>query len=107
MRGTRAGWQNRQGSVKCFDIESGKKLHQLVRKIEEWGKKGAKAIQRGYIDFLNRNGEKFDWDNDDLSELEVVSEQPKLVDPGVAEVPLSAEPKEKLGGPGESAEKPL
>ena len=34
--------------------------NQLVRKIEEWGKKGAKAIKRGCIDFLNRNGEKFD-----------------------------------------------
>ena len=110
---------NRQGSVKCWDIESGKVLHRrtvtqlpwpldnkLVRKIEEWGKKGASAIKRGCIDFLNRNGEKFDWENDDLSELEVVSEQPKLVDPGVAEILLAAEPKEELGGSHEVKEKP-
>ena len=80
---------NRQGSVKCFDIETGKILHRrtvtqlpwpldnrLVKKIEEWGKKGAAAIKRGCIEFLNRAGKKFDWDNDDLSDLEVVSEQP-------------------------------
>ena len=55
-------------------------------------------FKRGCIDFLNRNGEKFDWENDDLSELEVVNEQPKLVDPGLAEIPLDAEPEEELGG---------
>ena len=55
---------NRQGSVKCFDIETGKILHRrtvtqlpwpldnrLVKKIEEWGKKGAAAIKRGCITF--------------------------------------------------------
>ena len=36
-------------------------------------------IKKGCIEFLNRNGENFDWENDDLSELEVVNEQPKLV----------------------------
>ena len=110
---------NRQGSVKCFDVKSGKILHRrtvtqlpwpldnrLVRKVEEWGKKGVKAIKRGCIDFLNRKGEKFDWDNDDLSELEVVSKQPKLMDPGVAEIPLSAEPEEELGGSPAVTEKP-
>ena len=44
-----------------------------MRKIKEWGKKGAKAIKKDYIDFLNRKGEKFDWGNGDLSELEVVN----------------------------------
>ena len=61
---------NRQGSVKCFDIETGKILHRrtvtqipwpldniLVRKVEAWGKKGARAIKRGRIEFLNRKGE--------------------------------------------------
>ena len=55
---------------------------------------------------MNRTGEKFDWDNDDLSELEVVGEQPKLVDPGVAEVPLSAASEEELGGSPVVPEKP-
>ena len=55
---------------------------------------------------MNRNGEKFDWENDNISELEVVNERPKLVDPGVAEIPLAAEPEEELGGPQEVKEKP-
>ena len=54
--------------------------------------------KKGLYRVFNRRGEKFDWDNDDLSELEVVSEQPKLVDPGVAEAPLPTEPKGELGG---------
>ena len=36
---------------------------------------------RGKINFLNRNGEKFDWDNDNLDEIQVVDEEPKLVQP--------------------------
>ena len=78
-----------------------------MKKVEEWGKKGAAAIKRGCIEFLNRAGKKFDWDNDDLSELEVVSEQPKLVDPGVAEAPLPDAPKEELGASSATPEKPL
>ena len=79
--------------------------NRLVKKVEEWCKKGARAIKRGCIGFLNRKGEIFDWENDDLSELEVVNKQPKLVDPGVAEIPLDAEPEEELGGSQEVKEK--
>ena len=35
----------------------------------------------------NRKGEKFDWDDNDLSNLEVADEQPKMADPGVADIP--------------------
>ena len=92
---------NRQGSVKCFSIETGRILYRrtvkavpwpedgkLIRKVEEWGKRAVRAIKRGCIKFLNRNGERFDWDNDDLSDLEVNNEQPKLTDPGVADIPV-------------------
>ena len=64
---------NKQGSVKCFDIESGNILHRrtmtqlpwpldnrLAKGVEAWGKKGARAIKKGCIEFLNRNREKFD-----------------------------------------------
>ena len=91
---------NRQGSVKCFDIETGRLLHRrtvtqvpwpldnhLLQKVESWGKRSVRAIKRNRIDFLNRKGEQFDWDNDDLSDLEVTDEQPKMIDPGVADVP--------------------
>ena len=36
----------------------------------------------------------------------MVNEQPKLVDPGVTEAPLSDEPKDELGGSSVVAEKP-
>ena len=37
---------------------------------------------------MNRKGEKFDWDNDDLADLTAVNEQPKLVHPDIiAEIP--------------------
>ena len=68
----------------------------LIRKVEAWGKKGARAIKRGRIKFLNRKGEKFDWDNDDLTDLEVVDEQPKLIDPGVADIPVPDEYDEEI-----------
>ena len=71
--------------------------NRLVKKVEEWGKKGVSTIKRGCIYFLNRNGDKFDLEDDDLSELEVVDEQPKLVDPGVAEISLS--PKKSPAAP--------
>ena len=59
----------------------------MIRKVEAWGKRSVHAIKRNRIDFLNRKGEKFDWDNVDLSDLEVTDEQPKMIDPGVADVP--------------------
>ena len=68
---------NRQGSLNCFDLETGKVVvrrsakqllwpDRLLKKAEEWGKKGKSAVLRGQIKFLNRHGLKFEWDNDDL-----------------------------------------
>ena len=45
-----------------------------------------RAIKQGCIKFLNRKGEKFNWDNDNLSDLEVADKQSKLTDPGVADI---------------------
>ena len=55
---------NRQGSIKCFDIESGKILHRrtvtqlpwpldnrLVRKVEEWGKRGPQQSKEAALIF--------------------------------------------------------
>ena len=55
---------NRQGSIKCFDIESEKMFHhrtvtqlpwlldnRLVKKVEVWGKKEARAIKRAALSF--------------------------------------------------------
>ena len=35
------------------------------------------------IKFLNRHGHRFDWDNDDIDEIEVIIEEPKKVLPDV------------------------
>ena len=43
----------------------------LLQKAEEWGNKGKSAVLRGQIKFLNRHGLKFNWDNDDLKEIEL------------------------------------
>ena len=45
----------------------------LVRKANVWGKKGKNAILKGQIKFLNRKGEKFDSDNNDLTEIEMAN----------------------------------
>ena len=36
---------------------------------------------RNKLEFLNRNGKKFDWENDDLAEIEVQTVEEKLVQP--------------------------
>ena len=43
---------------------------------------------RNKLEFLNRNGEKFDWEDDDLAEIEVKTKEEKLVQPDfIAEIP--------------------
>ena len=52
------------------------------------GEKGKHAIQRGHLKFLNRNSEEFDWENDDLANLETDRTEEKLVHPDfIVEVP--------------------
>ena len=74
---------NRQGSINCFNLETGRVVvrrifkqipwtDRLLKTTNQWGGKGKAAIMQGRIKFLNRNGEKFDWDNDDLGQIEVV-----------------------------------
>ena len=60
----------------------------LLRKANTWGKKVKKAILKGQIKFLNRKGEKFDWENEDLTEIEMADKETKLVHPNcIAEIP--------------------
>ena len=69
---------NIQGSINCFDIDTGRVAvritvkhvmcpERLLRKANMWEKKGKKAILKGQIKFLNRKGERFDRDNNDLT----------------------------------------
>ena len=60
----------------------------LLRKANTRGKKDKKTILKGQIKFLNRKGKKFDWDNDNLTEIETADREPKLVQPNfIAEIP--------------------
>ena len=69
---------NRQGSINCFDLDTGRFVvrrtvrqmiwpERLIRKENTWGQNGKKAILKGQIKVLNRKGEHFDRDNDDLT----------------------------------------
>ena len=54
----------------------------------EWGRKSKKLVMKDSIQFLNRKGKKFDWDNDELSDLEVKKYPLKMVHPDIpAEFP--------------------
>ena len=91
---------NRHGSINCFNLDTGRVVvsrtvkqmiwpERLLRKADVWGKKGKKAILKGQIKFLNRKGEKFDWDNDYLTEIEMADKEPKLFRPDfISEIPV-------------------
>ena len=68
---------NRQGSLKCFDIETGKLVvcriakqipwpDRMLKIACEWGLKSKNLVMKDSIQFLDRRGKKFDWDNDKL-----------------------------------------
>ena len=70
---------NRQGSLKCFDLETGKMVirrvadqmpwpDSMIKTASAWGRKSKKLIMKDSVQFLNRKREKFDWDNDDLDD---------------------------------------
>ena len=60
----------------------------LIKTASAWGRKSKKLIMKDSVQFLNRKGEKFDWDNDDLDDLEVKKDPSKLIHPDVlAEFP--------------------
>jgi hypothetical protein len=92
---------NMHGSLKCFDLKTGKvvirrRVEQLplptriLNKAIEWGEKGKAQITKDSIQFLNRLGKQFEWDNDEVEDLQVVMNEPEKVqrDHGVpAEIP--------------------
>ena len=84
---------NRQGSLKCFDLETGKVVTRRVIKqipwpdgtieiANAWGRKSKHFMES--ITFLNRHHDKFDWENDNMSDLVVTKDQPKLIHPTIA-----------------------
>ena len=76
---------NRQSLVKCFDIETGKILHRRTATQLPWPRDN-NLIREIWLR------------NSNLSNLEVVDEQPKLTDPGVMDIPVEDDDEEDLGG---------
>ena len=79
---------NIQSSLKCFDFETGKAVirrrvvqlpfpNRIRKKANAWGKKTKAQITKDSIQFLNRMGEKFDWENDKVETIQVVRNDPE------------------------------
>ena len=77
---------NRQGSLKCFDLKTGKCVlcriieqlpwpEKMIKRANWWEHKSKKLILKDSIKFLNRSGKNFSWDSDKLSELKVKEDQ--------------------------------
>ena len=69
---------NRQGSVKCFGLETGKFVVRrninhipwneiVIKKASAWGRGSKEIIANNAIQFCNRHGGKFNWYNYELS----------------------------------------
>ena len=85
---------NRQGSIKCFGLDTGKVVirrtfstmewpDRLIRKANACGKKIKASVVKEDIKFLNRHGHRFEWDNEYIDEIEVIREDPNKVLPDV------------------------
>ena len=86
---------NRQGSLKYFDLQTDNVVPRRVIKqiplpdgtieiANALGRKSKHLIRRESITILNRYHDKFDWENDDMSDLVVTKDQPKLIHPTIA-----------------------
>ena len=86
---------NRQGSLKRFDLETGKVVcRRIIKQIQwpdgtiemanAWGQKSKHIARKESITFLNRHHEPFNWENDDMSDLVVTNDQPKMIHPTIA-----------------------
>ena len=90
---------NLQGSVMCFDLDTGKVVtrrtikeipmpESVIKRVNKWGTSKRGKEFNGTIEFLNRTRDKFEWENEDISPSEETGEQPPLVHPSLtAEVP--------------------
>lgn len=94
---------NIQGTQKVFCIRSGRVIKRrkiipfhmpdrVIRKVNQWGARSKQEEYGNKLAFLNRNKEKYDWDNDDLADEEGLLE----LDP-TEDLPTDAIPAEMPG----------
>ena len=80
---------NIQGSQKCFDITTGLLVNQhvihelsmlkcIIKKMNWWGSKNNGEEYENKLQFLNRNKEKFNWDNDEVSNNDELVEEASM-----------------------------
>ena len=94
-----AQW-NLQGSVKCFDLLTGKLIirrtveavpypDRIIRPANSWGKQSQSKQFGNKLEFFNRNKVKYDWDNEEIEESKALVEPPSTAaHPGIlAEIP--------------------
>ena len=85
---------NRQGSLKCFDLKTGKVVvrrvadqipwpESMIKIASAWSRKSKKLIMKDSVQFLNRKGENFDWGNVKLSKLKVEKNPSKMIHPDI------------------------
>ena len=55
----------------------------FIKKANAWGKKSESSVVKEDIKLLNCHGHRFDWDNNNIDEIEVISEETKKVIPDV------------------------
>ena len=91
---------NRQGSLKCFDLKSGKVMtrrvfkvipmpDRVVKLVKYWVMQSKLVNRKNKPKLINHHGKKFDWDNKELDNNDNVEEsQQKLVHPdNIANIP--------------------
>ena len=58
----------------------------MIKKASAWGRRSKEIIAKNDIQFRNRHGGKFDWDNGDMYKLEVTTELPKMIHTNMVEI---------------------
>ena len=90
---------NIQGSVKCFNLETKKVVKRrdftkfpmpdrVIRRVTSLGERAKQQRKKNVtLQFLNRNQDRFEWDNDDLDDIDPLVQPNTETDDVLAEIP--------------------
>jgi len=81
---------NLQGSLKCFDLLTGKLVirrtfkclpipDRIIKLVNLWGKTSRSKQFGNTLEFRDRNKVKYDWDNEEIMESKALVEPPRTV----------------------------
>ena len=89
--------RNLQGSVKCFDLLTGKLIiqrtvktvpypYRIIRLANSWGKQSRSKQFGDNLEFRDRKKLRYDWDNKEIEEDDPLVENPlTAIHPGILE----------------------